>query len=395
MGIKTRLLASGASEDNAFNIGLLGFKMAVNEGLTVFNLVDGVVDEFNDESGTDEAEGSNDTYCGTSDYYSNITYSPFSISAGFTTSSITEPDTSTAGTNPTYGCGSFGTFTVPINTTSLIAYTFGAAGGGGCYPRPTANAGGGGGYATGTLAVTPGQSIKIVVGEGGGTEGATPTTNSLGGGGIGATSQGGDGGGLSGLFSDGELADWTRCGHGVSAPQVLLIAGGGGGAQDPVEGGAGGGTTGQTGTAGGGPQDNTHATQTSSFGSTPDGSTNIGGGGGGQSSGGAGGQGAAPQATGGFLFGGDVTPGGSGTSSSSAGAGGGGYYGGGAGSRPSGGHGSGGGGSSYIGNPQISSGSTEAGDQNAGGGTASPISVFGSLVVGSRFGSVYCRFPYE
>ena len=37
MGIKTRILASGASEDNSFNIGLLGFKMAVNEGLTVFN----------------------------------------------------------------------------------------------------------------------------------------------------------------------------------------------------------------------------------------------------------------------------------------------------------------------------------------------------------------------
>ena len=53
------------------NIGLLGFKMAVNDGLTVFNLVDGVVDEFNDESGTDEAEGSNDTYCGTSDFYTN------------------------------------------------------------------------------------------------------------------------------------------------------------------------------------------------------------------------------------------------------------------------------------------------------------------------------------
>ena len=37
--------------------------MAVNDGLTVFNLVDGVVDEFHDESGTDEGErGSNDTY---------------------------------------------------------------------------------------------------------------------------------------------------------------------------------------------------------------------------------------------------------------------------------------------------------------------------------------------
>jgi hypothetical protein len=360
-----------------YNIGLLGFKMAVNESLTVFNLIDGVVDEFNDESGTDEAEGTNDNYCGTDDLYSNQCVSPASFSAGFTTTSITEPDTSTAGTNPAYGCGSFGSFTVPDSMTSLIAYTFGAAGGGGDFPRPYTNAGGGGGYATGTLAVTPGQSIKIVVGEGGGSEGATPTTNSLGGGGVSGPGQGGDGGGLSGLFSDGELADWTRCGHGVSAPQVLLIAGAGGGAQDPVEGGAGGGTTGQTGTAGTGPQQDTHATQTSSFGNTPC-SANIGGGGGGQSSGGSGGQGAAPQATGGLLFGGDVAPGGSGTSPQYAGGGGAGYYGGGAGSRPSGGHGSGGGGSSYIGNPQISSGSTEGGDQNAGGGTASPVYVPGT-----------------
>ena len=45
-----------------FNVSLLGFKMAVNESLTVFNLVDGVVDEFHDESGTDESESSNDTY---------------------------------------------------------------------------------------------------------------------------------------------------------------------------------------------------------------------------------------------------------------------------------------------------------------------------------------------
>src|SRR5210317_1081561 len=87
--------ASTQATNNQFNIGLLGFKMAVNEGLTVFNLVDGVVDEFNDESGTDEAEGTNDYYCGTSDFYQNA--SPFCVSAGFTTTSVTEPDTSTAG----------------------------------------------------------------------------------------------------------------------------------------------------------------------------------------------------------------------------------------------------------------------------------------------------------
>ena len=62
---------SSSIGQQANNIGLLGFKMAVNDGLTVFNLVDGVVDEFNDESGTEEAEGSNDTYCGTSDFYTN------------------------------------------------------------------------------------------------------------------------------------------------------------------------------------------------------------------------------------------------------------------------------------------------------------------------------------
>ena len=42
--------------NNLFNIGVIGFKMAVNEGLTVFNLVDGVVDEFHSEGGVDTAE---------------------------------------------------------------------------------------------------------------------------------------------------------------------------------------------------------------------------------------------------------------------------------------------------------------------------------------------------
>ena len=60
---------SGLSVHNSFNIGLLGFKMAVNDGLTLFNLVDGVVDEFNDESGIDTAENVNMSYDSTSDFY--------------------------------------------------------------------------------------------------------------------------------------------------------------------------------------------------------------------------------------------------------------------------------------------------------------------------------------
>ena len=58
-------------DENAFNIGVLGFKMAVNDGLTIFNLKDGVVDEFNDESGVDTAENTNASYDSTSDFYTN------------------------------------------------------------------------------------------------------------------------------------------------------------------------------------------------------------------------------------------------------------------------------------------------------------------------------------
>ena len=104
------------------NVALLGFKMAVTESLTVFNLVDGIVDEFHDESGTDEGEGSNDLYCSSNDLYINSTVptgSPVSVSAGFTLTAVTEADTSTAGTNPGNGVGTTGEFTVPAGLTSL------------------------------------------------------------------------------------------------------------------------------------------------------------------------------------------------------------------------------------------------------------------------------------
>ena len=68
---KTLTLPGSATSTIDQNIALLGFKMAANDGLTLFNLVDGVVDEFHDESGTDEAEGSNDTYCASNDFYIN------------------------------------------------------------------------------------------------------------------------------------------------------------------------------------------------------------------------------------------------------------------------------------------------------------------------------------
>ena len=347
--------ATADNSKNNFNIGLLGFKMAVNESLTVFNLIDGVVDEFQDESGTDEAEGSNDLYCGTDDFYSNSQPDP--VSAGFTTSSITEPDTSTTGTNPTQGCGQMGTFTVPFGMTTADIKVWGAGG-------TDYGGAGGGGYAEGTLATTQGQSLKILAGEGGQKESTGAASAFLNGGMTGASSPGlqgayGSGGGLAGVFSV-DLVPLSAPQY--SAPTAYVVAGSGG-AGGYSNGGCGGAGGGLTGDAGGTTSEQTNNAQ---GGGSP--LSEASGGGGGQSSGGQGGSSPSGQGQGGSLF-----KGGNGFIPAAApGGGGAGYYGGGGGSghgNAPGPHGSGGGGSSYYGHPQISSGSTEEGSAEEGGGT--------------------------
>jgi len=357
MGLKTRLLASGKTEDNEFNISLLGFKMAVNEGLTVFNLVDGVVDEFHDESGTDEGESSNDLYCASGDNYLNQT-AAVAISAGFSTTAITEPQTSTAATNPTNGSGTLGAFTVPSGLTSVAIKVWGA-GGSSSWDTPGYgdynNTGGGGGFTSGTLAVTGSQVLRISAGEGG--KGimspAAPCAERdahpiMGGGERG-------GGGAAGVFTTNSITPGCH-----SAPGVYMVAGAGGasgGFASSSDGGVGGGLTG-----GAGDGDGTTAQTTNS------GSAESSGGGGDQEQGG---QGLAPgpqspsPGTGAFLAGGER--------SSTGGGGGSGYYGGGAGGRPGSQSpgdrvGASGGGSSYYGHPQITSGATEAGEACASSG---------------------------
>ena len=353
--------ATADNSKNAFNIGLLGFKMAVNESLTVFNLIDGVVDEFNDESGTDEAEGSNDTYCGTDDFYSNTLSG--CISAGFSLTAITEPDTSTAGTNPVQNSGQMGTFTVPTGMTSLNIQVWGAGGGGSGTPTPGGN-GGGGGYAEGTLAVTASQTIKVIAGEGGsspstagGSGGlSSPANRSFLNGGRGTDSGNptgaSSGGGLSGTFSI-DLVPLSKPQYSAPTAYVVAGSGGGGGGNPGLQGGAGGGLTGcRAGTPG--------TESTSNSGQL--------GGGGGQSSGGIGGEGNPVGCTPGSLFrGGDSV----GNTTSGGGAG---YYGGGGGNDND----TGGGGSSYYGHPQITSGSTEEGSGQTGGGTGQPGYVAGT-----------------
>ena len=337
-----------------FNIALLGFKMAVNDSLTVFNLVDGVVDEFHDESGADEGEGSNDTYNSTDDYYINSTQpdgASLAYSAGFGINNITEPTTSTAGTNPDGGSGTYGTFTVPTGVSSVDIIAFGAGGGNG---GPNTGAGGPGGYAEGTLAVTASQVLYAYGGEGGNESGSDfnafgvamggkspndTTSNQLGGG----------GGAAAGVVGYGSFP-------GKSQPQVYVLAAGGGGSTklgptteyNANGGGGGGGLVGNK----GGPDGDAPGTNNTIGGAGNESS----GGGGDQEQGGQGGANCSAGQNGSDLYGGN-------SANTGAGGGGGGYYGGGGGSASPPGNvgGHGGGGSSYYGHPQVTSGATEDG----------------------------------
>ena len=345
-----------------FNIALLGFKMAVNDSLTVFNLVDGVVDEFHDESGADEGEGSNDTYNSTDDYYINSTQpdgQSLAYSAGFGINNITEPTTSTAGTNPDGGSGTFGTFTVPTGITSVNIIAFGAGGGNGANPPggPSYVGGGApGGYAEGTLAVTASQVLYAYGGEGGNESGSDFNAFGVAMGGKSPNTTappgnqfGGGGGAAAGVVGYGSFP-------GKSQPQVYVMAGGGGGstltspqpARNGSGGGAGGGLTGNA----GGPDGDIAQT-----GNTIGGAGNESSGGGGdQEQGGQAGSNCSAGQNGSDLYGGY-------SANTAAGGGGGGYYGGGGGSASppgsTGGHG--GGGSSYYGHPQVTSGATTEG----------------------------------
>ena len=130
--------------------------MAVNDGLTIFNLKDGVVDEFNDESGVDTAENTNASYDSTSDFYTNQG------------TNIPLPSPQIGRTSIT-STGS-GTYSVEPTITALDVLVIGGAGGGGAggYNHTSGGGGGAGGLIFyEDYPVTPGSSIPVSVGEGG------------------------------------------------------------------------------------------------------------------------------------------------------------------------------------------------------------------------------------
>ncbi len=111
--------------------------------------------------------------------------------------------------------GSIQAFTVPCGVTSITIDAYGAQGGNGALGGNSTSGGVGalGGYASGTLAVTPGQVLNIFVGG----AGTTPAGGFNGGGNGGANNAGGGGG-----------ASDVRLG-GIAANNRIITAGGGGG----------------------------------------------------------------------------------------------------------------------------------------------------------------------
>ena len=205
---KTAISTDLTDTNNPFNIGVLGFKHAVNEGLTIFNLVDGIVDEFNSEGGIDTAENTNALYDATSDFYTNQQESTYPGSP-YIVSDFTSP----------------GTYTAPATTSAINLLVVGGGGGGGDgHPSYTAGAGGAGGLIyLNNLPVTAGGTYSVTIGEGGEGKGYpgpgvaddggdttfvySPSVNIIGegGGGAGYTSgsqrPGGSGGGLSNQYT--------------------------------------------------------------------------------------------------------------------------------------------------------------------------------------------------
>ena len=253
-------------------------------------------------------------------------------------------------------------FSVPAGVASIDVRMW--AGGGGGYLGPAPSTGGGsGGFTQGTVAVNPGTTYTVVVGEGG----KLTSTAAFGGGGAGGTGPfpGGGGGGYSGVFSG---ATATQAG-------AVLMAGGGAGSSSGMSSGlfgpGGGGTTGRENTV------------TIAYRDLPGGPLQLGGARGTQTAGGAAatytGDGCATATTGlaTAATAGSALTGGKGADNGEGGGGGGGGYFGGGGGRcqvagPNGQNGPGGGGSGYIRGAGVSAATTTQGNDNSTAGTQPP-----------------------
>jgi hypothetical protein len=78
--------------DNSNNIALLAFKVATQDSLAVFNLVDGVSDEFEDETGVDTGNSANESYDSSNDLYTQTTNGDLTLISTATTAESAPSD---------------------------------------------------------------------------------------------------------------------------------------------------------------------------------------------------------------------------------------------------------------------------------------------------------------
>ncbi len=83
------------------NIVLNAFRIAVNGGLSIQNMVDGVVDEFEDETGVDAAASTDEAYDATDDYYAPT-------AAGYTSDQVPTMTSASAPSGTVTGSASWG-----------------------------------------------------------------------------------------------------------------------------------------------------------------------------------------------------------------------------------------------------------------------------------------------
>ena len=185
----------------------------------------------------------------------------------FTVSAATSSDTSTraftinvkqpVAATFTY-TGSDQSWSVPTGVTAASIFVWGAGGGaGGVGGWTAASEGGGGGFSNGAFTLSE-ASYTVVVGKGGGgPPGANQSYTASYGGGGGNTAAlsdnryGGQGGGLSGLFTGSSSLPFNSTGQ---ARAIVISGGGGGGGSSRIsgnqcKGGGGGGSTGQDGSS--------------------------------------------------------------------------------------------------------------------------------------------------
>ena len=238
--ISSAKLVGGAAADPD-NVSLLGFKLATADSLAIFNMKDGIVDDYNDATGVDASASTNEYRDSSSKYYSGV----LAASAGQTEFNTVGDTTYTAGPGLT-----------------SITYLVVAGGGGSSAAAGADYAGGGGGAGglrTGSYTVVAGNDYAVTVGAGGGA-GLSPAG--------GRASSGGDssfgtgtvitstGGGSGGYYqnqpardggSGGGSSYTSMPGGAGNTPSTSPSQGNSGGTTSSVHASAGGGGAGATG----------------------------------------------------------------------------------------------------------------------------------------------------